>query len=107
MQEAGTKKYKTPSQQKKLSMVAYVCHPSYSRKHSIEGSQSKPDGSKSKTYLKNNQSKNGWKHDLRSRVLAKQMQSPEFKLQYCQNTYTHTHTHTQGFFPKSSRKYRQ
>jgi hypothetical protein len=46
---SGKKVCKTPSQQKKLGIVARACHPSNNRKLKIGGSLSTPAWAKSKT----------------------------------------------------------
>jgi hypothetical protein len=53
------KRFETTSQQKKLGMVAYDCHPNYIRNHKIGGSHSRLAKAKSETLSQNNQSKKG------------------------------------------------
>jgi hypothetical protein len=61
-----------------MGMVMCTCHPSYSRKCKIGGSQSKPAWDKAGLHLKTNHSKKGWRCGMSSRVPAEQAQS-----QYC------------------------
>jgi hypothetical protein len=49
------------------------------RKHKIAELRARPTQAKARPYLKNNQSKNGWKCGSSSRAPAWQVQSPEFK----------------------------
>jgi hypothetical protein len=56
----GKKIHETPSQQKKLGVVAGICHSSYNSHQKIEESQLRSVGEEGKPALKNNQSIKGW-----------------------------------------------
>jgi hypothetical protein len=47
-------------------------------------------GQKARPCLQNNQGKKGWRCGSSGKVPAKQAQSPDFKLQNCQNNTPHT-----------------
>jgi hypothetical protein len=61
--------HKTPSQQRRLGMMAHTCHSSYGRKCKIEGWQYSCPEEKVRPYV---QRRKGRKHDSSNRVCAYQ-----------------------------------
>jgi hypothetical protein len=68
----------------KLGVVVCTCHYRDDSKHKKRGLWSRPAWVKSKTLFPNNQSKKGRRLGPSTRVPVLQVQSSEFKPQYCQ-----------------------